>query len=161
MLVIQECLLWTGERRTMPRGTAPELRRSVYELTERGYALRPVIVELSRWGSRVPAATGGELSPDAFAIALLTTYAGSPAECTVELRIDDDVFGVTPAGGAVDVARGAPARPDAVLAGSAAAVRGVVFGGAPLSGLDVAGDRAVAERFVRAFPRLAPWPAAT
>jgi hypothetical protein len=92
-------------------------------------------------------------------IALLTTFDGSPGTCTVELRIDDDVFAVTLAGGAVDVARGAPARPEAVLTGSAAVVRGVVFGGAPLSRLDVAGDRAAAERFVRAFLRPVPWPA--
>lgn len=137
----------------------PPVSGQVYELTERGHALRPVIVELGRWGSRIPADTGGELSPDAFVIALLTTFDGSPGECTVELRIDDDVFGVTLADGSVDIARGTPARPDAVLTGSAAAVRGVVFGGLPLSELDVTGDRAVAERFARAFPRPVPWPA--
>jgi DNA-binding HxlR family transcriptional regulator len=139
----------------------PPVSAQVYELTERGHALRPVVVELGRWGSRIPADTGGELSPDAFVIALLTTFDGAPGACTVELRIDDDVFGVTLADGAVDVARGAPARPDAVLTGSAAAVRGVVFGGRPLVELDVEGDRAAAERFVRAFPRPAPWPATT
>jgi DNA-binding HxlR family transcriptional regulator len=137
----------------------PPVSAQVYELTARGHALRPVVVELGRWGSRIPAVTGGELSPDAFVIALLTTFDGSPGTCAVELRIDDDVFAVTLADGAVDVARGAPTRPDAVLTGSAAAVRGVVFGGAPLTELDVQGDRGSAERFVRAFPRPVPWPA--
>jgi len=137
----------------------PPVSAQVYELTERGHALRPVVVELGRWGSRIPAETSGELSPDAFVIALLTTFDGSPGECTVELRIDDDVFGVTLTGGEVDVARGAPARPDAVLTGPAAAVRGVVFGGAPLTKLGVQGDQAVAERFARSFPRPVPWPA--
>jgi DNA-binding HxlR family transcriptional regulator len=143
------------------RRLGPPVSAQVYELTERGRALRPVVVELGRWGSRIPADTGGELSPDAFVIALLTTFDRSPLGCTVELRIDDDVFVVTPAGGEVDVARGAAARPDAVLTGSAAAVREVVFGGAPLGRLEVQGDRELAERFVRAFPRPAPWPAAT
>lgn len=136
----------------------PPVSGQVYELTERGRALRPVVVELGRWGSRIASHPGGELSPDAFVIALLTTFDGSPGACTVELRIDGDVFAVALADGRVDVARGAPAGPDAVLAGTAAALRGVVFGGAPLDELEVRGDAAAAERFVRSFPRPTPWP---
>ncbi|MGI5125397.1 winged helix-turn-helix transcriptional regulator [Pseudonocardia sp. CA-107938] len=138
------------------RRLGPPVSAQVYELTERGRALRPVVVELGRWGGRIAAGTSGELSPDAFAIALLTTFAGAP-DSRIELRIDDDVIGVTITDGQVDVARGAPDRPDAVLTGPVAALRGVVFGGAPLAELDVTGDRTAAERFVRAFPRPVPF----
>ena len=140
------------------RRLGPPVSGQVYELTERGHALRPVVVELGRWGSRISAQTGGELSADAFAIALLTTFDGSPGDCVVELRVDDDVFGVTLVDGRVDVARGAPARPDAVLTGTAAAMRAVVFGGTALTRLEVQGDTAVAERFAGSFPRPTPWP---
>lgn len=136
----------------------PPVSGQVYELTERGHALRPVVVELSRWGSRVAAQTGGELSPDAFVIALLTTFDGTLPDCRVELRIDRDVFGVEVTGGRIDVARGAPTDAGAVLTGSAGDLRRVVFGGAPVSELAPAGDAALAERFARAFPRPTPWP---
>lgn len=137
----------------------PPVSSQVYELTERGRALRPVVVELGRWGGRVQATTGGELSPDAFAIALLSTFEpdGAP-EARVELRVDGDVFGVVTAGGRVTVERGAPAGPEVVITASAAAIRGVVFGGGPLEAVRVAGDAALAERWARSFPRPHPWP---
>lgn len=143
------------------RRLGPPVSGPVYELTERGRALRPALAELGRWGARIPAETRGELSPDAFAVALFSTFApdGAP-EAAVELRIDDDPFRVEIVGGAVTVERGALDRPDAVLTGTAAAVRGVVFGGGPLTDLEVEGDGELAERFVRSFPRPQQWPAA-
>jgi DNA-binding HxlR family transcriptional regulator len=141
------------------RRLEPPASTWAYELTERGRALEPALLALAAWGSRTPMSSGAaaaELSADALMLALRTTAqpAGEPAR--VELRLDDDRFGVLigePGGEQVSVTRGSLARPDAVISGSAAAFRAVVFGGAPLSDLDVFGDRAIAERFVRMFPR--------
>jgi DNA-binding HxlR family transcriptional regulator len=36
----------------------------LYELTERGAELEPVLLALGRWGSRLPFSSGAELSTD-------------------------------------------------------------------------------------------------
>ncbi|HEX9520688.1 MAG TPA: helix-turn-helix domain-containing protein, partial [Streptosporangiaceae bacterium] len=43
----------------------PPASVAVYELTERGRALEPVLLELGRWGSRQPITTSSEMSADA------------------------------------------------------------------------------------------------
>ena len=135
------------------RRLEPPASTWAYELTERGRALEPALIALSAWGSRTPVRSSAELSLDALMLALRTTAALPVAPARVELRLDDDRFAVE-VGDAVRIVRGSsPAPADAVIAGSASAFRAVAFGGQPLTWLDVAGDRAVAERFVRMFPR--------
>jgi DNA-binding HxlR family transcriptional regulator len=135
------------------RRLEPPASAWAYELTARGRALEPALVALAAWGSRTPVRSSAELSPDALMLALRTTVAGPVDPARVELRLDDDRFTVE-VDGEVRIVRGSsPVPPDAVIAGSASAFRSVVFGGEPLSRLTVEGDRAVAERFVRTFPR--------
>jgi DNA-binding HxlR family transcriptional regulator len=55
----------------------PPAASRVYELTERGRELEPVILALGRWGSREPA-NDGPLGPDAAVIALMTMFSGGP-----------------------------------------------------------------------------------
>src|SRR5256714_6120509 len=73
------------------RTLAPPAASKVYELTPRGAALEPVILALGRWGSGAPfPATPGELSVDAFAVALKTVFdvaAASASETTIALRV--------------------------------------------------------------------------
>src|SRR6266851_4708678 len=52
------------------RRLGPPARVGVYELTERGAELGPVLEALARWGSRIPLESAGELSADAFILAL-------------------------------------------------------------------------------------------
>src|SRR5262244_697094 len=52
----------------------PPASVAVYELTPRGRALEPVLLELGRWGSQQPLATSNELSPDALMLALKTAF---------------------------------------------------------------------------------------
>ena len=137
------------------RRLEPPASTWAYELTERGRGLEPALLALSAWGSRTPMSPGAaaaELSADALMLALRTTAVPSGEPARVELRLDDDRFGVV-VDERVSVTRGPIAQPDAMISGNAAAFRAVVFGGGPLSDLDVAGDRAIAERFVRMFPR--------
>jgi DNA-binding HxlR family transcriptional regulator len=135
------------------RRLEPPASTWAYELTARGRALEPALIALSAWGSRTLARSSAELSPDALMLALRTTAARPAAPARVELRLDDDRFTVE-VGDAVRIVRGSsPIPPDAVVAGTASAFRAVVFGGEPLTRLNVDGDRAVAERFVRMFPR--------
>src|SRR3954462_7810726 len=73
------------------RKLAPPSAARVYELTEWGRELEPVVLGLGRFGSRAPFPAGeAELGTDAFAIALKTVFdpaADPDLEATVELRV--------------------------------------------------------------------------
>lgn len=140
-------------RRRLP----PPAASQVYELTELGRELEPVVLALARWGSRLPLTSSRPLGVDALMFALRTTFdpgAADGFEGSVELRVDDQSFLATVSGGSFSVIR-APhdAGAQAVLSGDADALRAVVFLGEPCDRLAVEGDREVAERFVRLFPR--------
>src|ERR1700754_799231 len=57
------------------RRLGPPAATWVYELTERGRDLEPVLFQLARWGSRGPLTSGNELSVDALMFALKTSFA--------------------------------------------------------------------------------------
>lgn len=142
------------------REMGPPVGGRVYELTGRGRELEPALLALSAWGSRAPLpAPGPELSVDALALALRTTFDGSgAADVICEFRLDGDVLTVAVTGGRLEVTRGPAARPAAIVEASAAALRSVIFGKRSWvdAGLTVSGDRAAATRLLRRFPRPAP-----
>ncbi|MBA9004941.1 winged helix-turn-helix transcriptional regulator [Thermomonospora cellulosilytica] len=139
----------------------------VYELTEWGRGLEPVLLGLAAWGARAPLGAGGELSVDSLVIALKTVFdarAAQDLEAEVALRLDGDAFRIRIARGELEVARGVPDRPDAVIGTDAATLRSLVFMGRPLAeairtgSMHVEGDRRLVERFVTLFPRPEPAP---
>jgi DNA-binding HxlR family transcriptional regulator len=145
------------------RRLGPPVSGQVYELTERGAALRPVVIELARWGSRIPTTSRADLSVDALALALLTTFDPDGAEdVRVALVLGDDRFVAEVADGRLDIARDPATPADAEVVTDAAALRAVVFGGRPLAEAVAAGDAQVrgdaekAARFLARFPRPAP-----
>jgi hypothetical protein len=87
----------------------------VYELTDAGRALEPVLLALGGWGARVPLREPwAHLS--ATSVLLFLRGSGRPAaEATVKLELDDRVFTVRARGGAVEVEPGAPVTADAGL----------------------------------------------
>jgi DNA-binding HxlR family transcriptional regulator len=144
------------------RRLGPPVSGQVYELTERGAALRPVVIELARWGSRIPTTSRADLSTDALALALLTTFApDGAADVRIALQLGDDRFAAEIADGRLHIARGAE-RADAEIVTDAATLRSVVFGGRALSEAVAVGDAEVrgnaekATRFLARFPRPAP-----
>ncbi|TWF78868.1 HxlR family transcriptional regulator [Pseudonocardia hierapolitana] len=144
------------ERRRM----GPPVSGQVYELTERGATLRPVVIELARWGSRIPTTSRADLSADALALALLTTFDPDRAEdVRITLVLGDDRFVAEITDGRLEITRGEAERPDAEIHTDAAGLRSVVFGGRPLaeaiaSGeVEVRGDTEAARRFASRFPR--------
>ena len=131
----------------------------VYELTARGLALEPVLLELARWGSQQPLTAPGQLSASALLLALKAVF--DPAAgvgATFALRVDGDWFGLTAAGGSITIARGRAEHPAATLETDVATLRSVAFGREPVTAaerdgrLTVTGDRCLAERFTRMFP---------
>jgi DNA-binding HxlR family transcriptional regulator len=147
------------------RKLGPPAGSWVYELTERGYDLEPVLFQLARWGSRAPITSDGELSVDALILALRTTFdpqAAGSLQATIELRLSGDRVHAALADGRIDWARGGAADADAVIECDAATLRAVVFGGRSFAAaardgqLSVEGSRKIASRFVTLFPRPEP-----
>lgn len=131
---------------------------AIYQLTARGRALEPVLLELGRWGSQEPITTSNELSASALLLALKTVFdPDAAADATFALGIDGDWFGVTVASGSIDIARGRPGHPAVTFETGVATLRSIAFGREPISRaerdgrLSVHGDRRLAERFARMF----------
>lgn len=140
------------------RQLGPPVSAAAYELTGRGRDLEPVLLALGRWGSRTPATAPGDLSVDALALALRTTFAADTAgdlAATCELRVDGDVLLLAVAGGTCTVTRGAGRDPDVVLEAGAGGLRRMIFGGvAPeAAGVTVHGDRELVAGITALFPR--------
>lgn len=143
------------------RRLGPPASTWVYELTEWGRDLEPALQQLARWGSRARLSSSAELSVDALALALKTTFDSEAArdlDVQCQLRLDGDSLLVTIGDGQLHVARAERADADVLIETSVAVFRSLVFGGAPLrtADVDIRGDREVAARLVRLFKRPAP-----
>ena len=144
------------------RKLAPPASARVYELTERGLALEPVVLELGRWGSEAPFPAGdAAFGADSFVIALKTLFdpaAADGLDVTVELRLGEDRFRSRVAGGRLDgrarERRGA-GRDDRERPGALAAV---LWHGRPLSealrtgDVEIDGSTPAVKRFLGALP---------
>ena len=149
-------------RRKLP----PPAASRVYELTEWGMELEPVILSLGRFGVRSPQMPrGAGMSADSAILALRTMFDPKTAgdfRGRFELRLGEDVFRAGVGGGRIDLARGAAERPDAVIETDPGTLAAVAFDGRPLADalragdMTVEGDRAAAKRLFRLFPAPAP-----
>jgi DNA-binding HxlR family transcriptional regulator len=144
-------------RRRLP----PPAGSKVYELTERGLELEPVILALGRWGTSVPFPPDGhELGPDSTILALKTVFdpkAARNGDLSVELRLAEQTFSVQVDGRGIEIARGSTEDPDAVLTTSTMTLvallwQGLGLGEALRSGAaEIEGDRRKVERFLGLF----------
>jgi DNA-binding HxlR family transcriptional regulator len=132
------------------RGTLPPPAASkIYELTEWGAELAPVLVALGRWGSRVPLPDQPPpLGIDAAVVALETTFdaeAAGSVDAVYELSLGDQVFTLEVTAGRLEVTRGhAPAgvTPAASIETDPATLAAVLWHGHPI-------PRAVSEGALR------------
>nr|WP_269205098.1 winged helix-turn-helix transcriptional regulator [Motilibacter aurantiacus] len=146
-------------RRRLP----PPAASAVYELTEWGQGLEPVLQALGRWGVRSPSLPEvQDIGQDSFVLALRTMYdpvAAAGLTATYELRLGDHSFGVRITEGGFEVAPGMAQAPGAVLTGTPSALAAVLLGSRPLDeavaagDVSVEGDAALAERLASAFAR--------
>ena len=96
----------------------PPAATRVYELTERGRALEPLLIELGRWGSGLPLDPEAAFSPDSMLLALKTVFDPAKAarvEGAYELRLGGDRFRVDVGDNSLGVERGAADEPAAVV----------------------------------------------
>jgi len=139
----------------------------VYELTDWGLELDPVILALGRWGSRSPSIAAAELSVDALILALKTTFDPDAAEglrATYELWLGEERFHAEVADERLDLARGSADHPDATIETDRATLRSLIFGDRELAealrsgSIKIEGDRHAVPRFLGLFPRSEPAP---
>jgi DNA-binding HxlR family transcriptional regulator len=155
------------------RTLAPPAASKVYELTEWGLELEPVIVSLGRWGSRSPLRTPGpDFSPDSLAVALRAMFDPDSAgdlEARYEIRLGDEVFRAGVADGQFEIVRGSADAPDAVVTTTVPALGSLVFEGRSLAEvkrtaeIEIEGSTPLVNRFLGLFPmpELAPVPVTT
>jgi DNA-binding HxlR family transcriptional regulator len=149
-------------RRTLP----PPAPARVYELTEWGRELEPVLVGLGRWGSRSPQLpAGAEMSLDAQMLALKAMFDPAAARglsASFEIGLGPHRFHVTVADGQLELARGNAPSADAIIETDRNTLSDLLWHDRPVDDALRAGDariigdgRAV-ERFTRLFPAPAP-----
>jgi DNA-binding HxlR family transcriptional regulator len=161
--VLAQRLRELEESAIVRRGKLPPPAGSrIYELTERGRELEPVVLELGRFGSVAPFPPGeAQIGVDALAIALKSLFAPEAAgdlDATYELRLGEDRFRVRVAHGRLDLARGSAQDPDATIEADPGALATVLWHGRKLAearrsgGVAASGDAQAVRRFLSLFP---------
>jgi DNA-binding HxlR family transcriptional regulator len=151
-------------RRKLP----PPAASRIYELTEWGKDLEPVIISLGRWGVRSPSKPrDAELSVDSLILSFRTMFDPQRAaglEASYELRLGEESFRAEVAEGHFEIERGVADRPDATVETDAGTLAALVYEGRELAGalrsgdVRIEGDRELVARFLSFFPL--PEPAA-
>jgi len=145
------------------RGTLPPPAGSrIYELTERGRELEPVVIALGRFGSVAPFPPGeAGIGVDAVVIALKSLFAPSAAEgmaATYELRLGEQRFRLEVADRRMEIVRGSAPAPDATLETDPGTLASVLWHGRKLDearragDLAIGGDRTAVTRLLALFP---------
>ena len=145
------------------RGTLPPPAGSrIYELTERGHELEPIVVALGRFGSVAPFPPGeAQIGVDAVVIALKSLFAAGAADglsASYELRLGEQSFRIDVADGRIEAVRGSAEAPEATIETDPGTLASILWHGRKLeearrSGdIAIAGDRKAVTRFVGLFP---------
>ena len=161
--VLSQRLRELEESGIVRRGKLPPPAGSrIYELTERGRELEPVVLELGRFGSVAPFPPGdAEIGVDAVVIALKSLFAAGAADglsASYELRLGEQTFRIEVANGRLEVARGSAEAPDATIETDPATLATVLWHGRKLDAarrsgdIAIAGDRKAVTRFLGLFP---------
>jgi DNA-binding HxlR family transcriptional regulator len=146
------------QRRTL----APPAGSRVYELTDRGMELEPVILALGRWGSAAPFPPGdARLGVDSAILALRTLFDPAAADgvnASYELRLGDQRFHARVAEGRLEIARGSADDPDASIDTDTGTLSALLWHGGRLAealrarNIAIEGSRPAVERFLCLFP---------
>ncbi|MEJ2856915.1 MULTISPECIES: winged helix-turn-helix transcriptional regulator [unclassified Saccharothrix] len=145
-------------RRKLP----PPAAAWVYELTEWGQELEPVITALGRWGGRSPSLRhDATISVDSLMLALKTLFAPDRAAgftADLVLRLGEDSFRVQLSADRIWILRGELDHPHAVIETDPSTLNALIWSGRGLSeaiasgDLRLTGSRERVERFLGLFP---------
>ena len=115
------------------RDLGPPARVRVYELTNWGRELEPVVLHLGQWGTRAPLPEGARWGLDSLLLALQATADPAVVNGRYELRVGPEVFTVDGTSGSVRVRRGTADRPEAALTTDADTLHVVALGKRPIA----------------------------
>lgn len=145
-------------RRKLP----PPAAVSVYELTEWGAELEPIITKLGRWGARSPLRPhAAGLSATSLILSLRTNFdprAAVGADLRIELRLREHTFHATVEDGTLEAAAGPAPAPEAVVTADPVELAALLYGGQDAAAaieqgrVSVSGDRATFSAFLGLFP---------
>ena len=134
----------------------PPASVQVYEATEWGLEVVPVIANLGRWAARSPLHDPSlRMSHVSVLMSLQTLISSERAEgldARIGFRLGDASYVATVHDGRLDVDRRDAVDCEVTFTGSPSAVAAVIHGGAPFDTIEVEGDMALAKRFVTLFP---------
>jgi len=144
-------------RRRLP----PPASANVYELTEWGAELEPILLGLQRWGAGSPSYSPERpVGCDAAMLAMKNTFDAEAARglrVSAEIRFGADTFRLVVDDGAIEIGRGPALRPDVVLHTDPPTLEELAFGGLTVdeaqrtSRLSFAGDAAALRRLLGVF----------
>jgi DNA-binding HxlR family transcriptional regulator len=134
----------------------PPASVQVYEATEWGLEVVPLIASLGRWAARSPWHDPTlQMSHVSVMMSLQTLISPERAEgldARVQFRFGDTAYVASVRGGGLDVERRDCHDCDVTFSGTPSEVAAVIHGGAPFEMIRVEGDLALAERFRTLFP---------
>jgi DNA-binding HxlR family transcriptional regulator len=147
-------------RRKLP----PPAASRVYELTEWGMELEPVIIALGRWGARSPLRPrDAQIGVDSIIVSLQTMFDARAAEgfsASYELKLGEEQerFGAVVADGRLEVERGGSAlEPEAIIETDPGTLAALVYEGRKLEEalrlgeIEIEGDKLAVERLLSLF----------
>ncbi|MGH3738526.1 MAG: winged helix-turn-helix transcriptional regulator [Micromonosporaceae bacterium] len=139
------------------RKLGPPARAWVYELTDRGRELEPVLVRLGQWGRQFPLPGDAQLSADSLMLALRTHFDPAKAQvwrATYLIDLDGDPFTIRVDDNGLQISRGEPAGPDVALHTDLPTFRALIIKREPpgrAGRLEITGDRAALDRLLSAL----------
>lgn len=140
----------------LKRRLPPPASVSVYELTPWGYEAEPILQVFGRWAARSPAHDPAlPISAASLLLSLRTMLDMSRVgefRVTIGFEFGAEAFVATLDEDGLAIRRGETDGAGVTLAGDSTAVAAVIYGGAPLDGIEIRGDAALARRFVTLFP---------
>jgi DNA-binding HxlR family transcriptional regulator len=152
-------------RRKLP----PPAASQVYELTEWGRELEPVVTQLGAWGARSPVPPEHhEIGASSIVLALRSLFdaeAAGDLEASYELRLGEESFHVGIAGGELDLGRGGGEAPSATIETDAGTLAALLTGQLALDdaleagATKIEGGKKEVRRFLSLFPMPEPCPA--
>ena len=150
------------QRRKLP----PPAGSWIYELTDWGRELKPIVISLGSWAVRSPSfPRGAPVGSDSVILALSTFFdadAAGDLDARYELRMGENAFDVRVADRGIEVDRGAADDPDAVIETDTATFSALIWDGRDLADavrtgeIAIEGDHDAVARFLELFPQPAP-----
>jgi DNA-binding HxlR family transcriptional regulator len=146
------------ESRKLVRKTklAPPASIQVYEATEWGLEVVPLIASLGRWAARSPwhnpALRMSHVSVIMSLQTLISPELAVGLDSRVGFQFGDVSYVTTISDGRLDVDRGPIENCDVEFIGAPSEIAAVIHGGAPLEMIEVRGDMELAKRFRTLFP---------